>query len=375
MERYVLCFLLAGIAQQADAAIFKAGEVELVSQTQHVEGDLFLACRSLNMQGTVDGDLLVAAGALNLSGSVRDDLWAAARCVRVGGTVGDDLRVAADSLFVHGLVGGDVLAGCRYFRLGRDATVGGDLTLGCSSGKLLGKVARGALVAAEEVEIAGIVDGDVRVRAAKLVLRPSAQISGRLDYTGPQEAEIVPGAQIRGTANWTRSEEPWGPGKALRGLLGIARIALFFGLLIAGALLVGLLPSWAEEVVRSLVAHPWTSLALGLAFLVCVPVVAVILLISVAGIPLAVFSGMGYVLLVYTGRIFVGLAAGRAVLGRVRTGGPSSPILAVVVGLVVVGLVARLPYVGWILSLVITTAGTGAALLAAHGALSRARPA
>ena len=182
----------------------------------------------------------------------------------------------------------------------------------------------------------------------------------------PHQADIAPGAEILGTTHWVRSEPGPRLAQKLAALTAVFRVALFFGLLIFGALLVGLFPQGAQAVSGTLADAPWVSLGVGLAFVICVPVVAILLAISVAGIPLAVLAGMIYVLFVYASRIFVALLVGRAIFSRVRKAAQTSSVLAVLLGLLVVTVFSNLPHLGGIIALLVALAGTGALVLTTY---------
>jgi len=373
MKRALLWMLLLSLCGQAQATQFKAGQVELVSRYQTVEGDLAVACGLMKLDGAVNGDLITALRTLNLTGQVGNDLWAVARNVLIAGQVGDDVRVLADSLIVTGRVGSDVTAACRHFVLGETGVVEGALALACEQAFLRGRLVQEALIRGSRINIAGTIDGDVKLYADSVAMLPSARISGDLVYTSPNLADIAPGAQILGTTNWISSEPRPKLARQLAALTTALRLALFFGLLICGALLVGLFPQWANAVSRTIADSPWVSLGVGLAFLICGPIVAILLGISVAGIPLAVFVGMMYALFLYASRIFVALLVGRAIFNRLRKAQQTSSVLAVLLGLLVVSVLSNLPHLGRILALLIALAGTGALVLSTYRLLTQKR--
>ena len=110
--------------------------------------------------------------------------------------------------------------------------------------------------------------------------------------------------------------------------------------------------------------HPGLSAVVGtLAFVGIVPL-AILLLLSIIGIPLiileiaAVFAG------VWIGQGAIALLVGRRLSELVRPNTTPSPLAALILGLVVVSAAEIVPLVGWAVTALISLVGLGAAILA-----------
>ncbi len=104
----------------------------------------------------------------------------------------------------------------------------------------------------------------------------------------------------------------------------------------------------------------WTSAGYGFAALVLTPVVAVILCITLLGIPLGIATLMLYLAGLYLAKIVVGGYLGRELLGS-RSGLPS--VLGLLVGIALLQAVFLIPYGGGILKLAAVCVGLGALVL------------
>jgi hypothetical protein len=115
------------------------------------------------------------------------------------------------------------------------------------------------------------------------------------------------------------------------------------------------------------------SVLTGFILMVVVPVAALLVLLTVVGIPLSLVVMFLYLATLYPGQIFAALWLGDWLLGRLgRTG--ASPYLAMTVGVIVLVIVVAVPFAGWLLRLVAILAGFGA-LWAAVWATRSARQA
>ena len=110
--------------------------------------------------------------------------------------------------------------------------------------------------------------------------------------------------------------------------------------------------------------HPGLSFATGTAALVAAVPIAILLLISVIGIPLipleaaALFAGL------WIGNAAVSLLIGRRLYELLRPHTTPSPLGALALGLIITTAAESLPFVGWAVSALALLVGLGAALLA-----------
>jgi hypothetical protein len=104
-------------------------------------------------------------------------------------------------------------------------------------------------------------------------------------------------------------------------------------------------------------------LGLGLAILVCVPFVAVILVITIIGIPLALLVIPLYLLLLFLGWVTAAMFVGQKLLGFVRRGAPETTgqrLLALLAAVLALWLVGFIPILGWWVRFAALLLGIGA---------------
>ncbi len=180
---------------------------------------------------------------------------------------------------------------------------------------------------------------------------------GNLVYTSAQKASIAEGARVMGETihrpTPEREKAPAWVWKVPLSLFG------FLALFLAGVVMTAVAPKTIEAVADRARSSPWLSLLLGFVLLVVVPVIVMFLLITLIGMPLALFLVAMYLIVIYLSRAFVGLAIGRWLFARF--GRPQvSPYLGLLVGLLILWLLLAIPYVGLLLHLVVILLGLGA---------------
>src|SRR5690606_1095729 len=83
------------------------------------------------------------------------------------------------------------------------------------------------------------------------------------------------------------------------------------GFLVAGAVAVLLAPRTAAAAADAIWTRPGASLGYGVLWLIVVPVVATLLLITVVGIPLAIMAGVAWLIALFLGRAVPAVSLGR----------------------------------------------------------------
>ena len=101
---------------------------------------------------------------------------------------------------------------------------------------------------------------------------------------------------------------------------------------------------------------------LGIGFLafVAAPVAIIILLILVFTIPVALITLAIYLILLYLSFVFTALYVGDYLLGLIRKNESAKPLVwPLLLGVILVLLFPKLPFIGWLFSLVIICFGLG----------------
>ena len=346
IHRYLLPLAVAAIASisHADDQLIAGGSVR---QSNPVTGDLIGVGGDFDLSAPVQGKAVIGGGNVRVNAPVAGDLFAGGGNVTVSASVGGNARLAGGNV--------DVESG---------ATIGGDLSVAGGDVGIRGPVTGSIHIGAGNALIDTTVAGDVHAATGELVLGPNARISGKVVHRGAN-VRRDPAAQVGGGIKRARIESSKERVSAGRNFSGGWIWTL--GFVALAAILAAAFPAAARQVGGELRSHPGMSLLFGFVALICIPAASVILMITIIGLPVALIALLLYFVLLLVGYATAGVIIGEFALARLRPEDANHTgwrIGAAVAAMLLLALVAKIPFLGGFIAFVALLAGVGAILMA-----------
>lgn len=365
----VLVVVVVAVALPAAAIEMRAGPTGRVVSNEIIDDDLYMAGALVAVDGRVRGDLVALGSTVDVRGPVDGGVLAAAASVDITGPIGAAVRAAGGTVVIRGAVGGDVVAAGATVTVAPSSRIARDAALAGGAVSVNGTIGRNVRIAGARVEISGTVGGNAVIRASEVALLPSAEIRGDLRYSSERPIEIAPGARVMGqTIRDAYPARPMPSRQAARGLRIVFGIADFFWMLIIALVLVAVVPGALQTTADALRGRPWASLGWGVLLLIVVPLGIVALMVTLVGIPASLLVLLAHILALFISHAAAALALGQAVAPRLQ-----SRYAEAAIGVGIIAIATNLPYVGWLLRLLVVAVGFGAVALALWG--RRATPA
>jgi cytoskeletal protein CcmA (bactofilin family) len=216
------------------------------------------------------------------------------------------------------------------------------------------------------------LNGDIRVTATGVVEEAVVALNGRAfiedgarvggDVVSSRSPQVGPGATVEGETRTVRFSF-----RALGVLFWIAWwFAVTFSVLVLGLLLLRLAPRAMAAALAVAQAEVGPAIAWGVAIGIGLPVLSVLVMLTLIGIPLGLLG------LLSLGLIFtLGYVVGALAVGRLMVKEPTSRYLAFLAGLVVLRLAGLVPFIGGLVTFVAFVYGVGALAIAAGRAARR----
>lgn len=337
-----LCLLLFS-ASSAHAATFLPISNEAASLRTEASGDVYAASKSVVIAAPVQGDIFAAGDGVDISGSSSASIFAVGRNLSITGDAEDDVRIAGSIISVDSNIAHDLFAAGSQIFISKDTHVHGD-----------------AYIAGENVTISGTVHGNVRATGSSLTFTNDAVVMGDITVYGNaptiEENAKVSGKVTTIAPQTNTNEVP--RGVTLRTLFA----SMVSSAVLALALLYGapVLVAKSKELVSQ---RPMQSAIIGLLWLLlCIPVAILFFATSIgAFIGLFVLTSTFPLLIIAFGLMIIAIGSTVYRLLLKKDGEAWQHTL---IGAAIIGLIAQLPVIGFLL---ITTA-----FLIALGAILKA---
>lgn len=344
----------------------------IVEKNEVINKDYFAAGDSVRMSGTVNGDVYVAGGAVIVDGIINGDLFVAGGTVQVAGPVKNDIRAVGGTISLTDAVGGNVTLGAGTVIISPEAHIKGSVLAASGDLGIYGPVGRGITAGAGTLTINTSVGGDMMVAVGELLLQPKTSLSGDLTYWSEKEAVVKNNVKISGDFVYHKMEKTEakqaqiakGGAKAMMaaftGMAITMTMVELLAMFVGGLIVIALLPSFTQRTVKGMQKNLWGSFGLGMVTSIMIPIVGVILMMTVIGIPEGIFIFMALILLSVIGNIYAALYIGHAVVQKLNT--DVHQAWQLLVGLIIMGIFTVIPVFGWLARCVFGLIGIGAVL-------------
>ncbi len=352
--------------------------VVVLEEGKTIDDDYFAAGDMVEINGTINGDVYLAGGQVIINGIINGDLIAAGGSVNIMGDVGQDVRVAGGQIIVSGQINGSLTALGGEVVLVDTATIGKSLVLASGNARVNSQVNGSLRAIAGNLTLGNRVGGKAEIYVGELRLSSGANVENDLTYWSEKDAVISSDSTISGALN--RNEpvvsidtDPKSIGRKMGSFfasiaLGM-KVAWFVSTLVVGILFLRFLPRFAQKTVSIIMKSTTRSFVIGFIALFLAPILFILLLISLLGIPLAFFIIGAYMLAIFLSVIPVSLWLGSTVLGKTNLDKRDFWDLAV--GLVIYAIAIVLPFIGGFVQMIALSFGLGSLLMTIRETYSR----
>jgi cytoskeletal protein CcmA (bactofilin family) len=368
---YALCIITAlSVASPALAGLIghtESADGYILPKENVIHDNFYVSGDRVVTYGTVEGDLITATPNAVLSGFVTDDVLVFSPTVVLDGSVDGDARALGWTVAVSGYVGGDLATVAGTLTVAPDALIGADTLVVATDAILNGTYAGDVKVVAQRVKINGTIAGSVKVIAQEVTIGSGANIAGEVVWGGKVAPLVEEGAVIVGGMSQsdmaTFLDQTGVSGK--RSLIDPFFIfSLFSALLCALVFTIG----WKNSAIRyaERVEQPAVFIRTGLWGLlsfIAMPVVIVLLAASLVGALLSLATLALYVVVLVFAHATAGFLFGEMLYRLITRGSErETPWKTALVGVFVLGLVGRIPFIGSIVYAVFFLVALGTTL-------------
>jgi cytoskeletal protein CcmA (bactofilin family) len=385
-------FLIIMVANLTPVSALRIEYGNNIVITQPVNENLYIAGGNVTINAPIHGDLMVAGGTIVINDTVSNDILLAGGRAFLNGFAGGDIRCAGGEIRISKNVMGDVVVAGGQVNIDKGVTIrnllaaGGNITLDGNVngevkgafGELLinGNILKDVDCRGGKITINGRIDGRSVLAASEIIIGNDAVFEndirywnrkGKLDF----KPNIKNGSAIYDPSLRIRNGQWYYLGAAtILGLLWYLGMA-FLMILIIEYLFANTLKKAGDTVFNKSLR----SLGFGFLFIIGLPVAAVVLFITLIGMPVGVLLVFFYILLLLHSSVITSVVAANWMNNRNNYHWNIWHIVFAAFGIfILLKLLTSAPFVGWLAMFLLTCISFGAILLNVNWKSYKSRP-
>ena len=321
---FMINYSFNAFADTLDSASNKFFSSNNINETLDAQSDVYAVGNNLRFNGIVKADLLVAGNNIDIqTESIGGSIRAAGATITIDSNVERNITVAGASV--------DIKSGTKakgiYISSG-DVNFEGE--------------AEDLMINGNVVTINGIVTNNVKVNCTKLIIGEKAKVIGNFKVKSEEDMEVLGDFNTNNITfekiNYDKNET------RLLGKINIlGKFARIITAIILAVLITLLCNKYNNKAVERFEYRPWMPFIIGFATLVILPMAAILLCITIVGIPISIISFIIYGLLIYLAPIFTSVILGKVVLKNMN------PYLSAIIFTLIVKMLLFTPYIGGVI--------------------------
>jgi hypothetical protein len=191
-----------------------------------------------------------------------------------------------------------------------------------------------------------------------LAISPEAKINGNLYYNKDTQVKLGDQASVAGNIYPLETPERK---DSLTSRLWSFTYFLFASFII-GLILITLSKKFVLNLNNILKGAPLASLGWGSLIFLATPAIAILLLLTIIGAPLALILITVWLLALWVGKIFTAIFIGSEIMKKITKEKYSEKnlLVAMIIGIIILRVLFIIPVIGWIISLLATCLSLGA---------------
>lgn len=360
-----LFVLLIPLVASAAKTNQTAETVYLLGAEENFEGNLFQAASDLTIEGRVAGDIFAAGNKVTINGEISGSVFAAAQEIIIGdrAKISGNLYLAASTISFAGQAENNLYAFGSIINSSDKSNVAQDFYAFGGNLNISGEIKRDLRGSTGTAVLKTTVGRDVQFYDInKLNLEKGTAIGGNLTYRSENNAQIADGVTIGQKTEklkpvTTKKEK----GNAILDWFAKAVYGLF-AFLITALLIVFVFPNKTKMISESIAQKFGINLLAGLIILIVAPIISLMLFFTLIGIPVAFILLIVYGVILYIGKLFVGVIAGRYLIDKFfpKWNKKTRLIIGTLKGAGVIYVLTLIPILGGIIGFLATLLALGA---------------
>lgn len=308
---------------------------------------------NVKLEDTINGDSAIAGNIIDMIGNIDGIGFIAGETVNVKGSLEYGF-MAGNNITVDGVISKNIYAAGNIITFTKNASIGRDIFLAGNEVVLNGNLDRNISISATRVVLEDnlTINGNIKINASSIVVKNGANIKGELSYNEDINKDISNTANIgKITTYKIEKDSSFNVKDLLQSTLNMIIVFLVITIIIPKSL------EKSENIYNESNKYA-KNIGIGALFLICVPLISLLLILSNIGISLGIILGLIYGICIYLSYIVSGFILGNLLLGKVMKLN-TNKYLSGIIGIIIIKIVSIIPIFGVLVSILALLLGLG----------------
>jgi hypothetical protein len=336
-----------------------------LNKEEIADGNIYANCQEMTIDGTVNGDIMAICQKIIINGTVEGDIIAFGQNIEINGEIKGNARLAGPQITINGVIGHNVNVLGNDIKFTKNSAVKWDVLVAAVNGNFDGNIDGNLHGLVSVASIAGkvgrninlTIDDSSAVTGGSLIITKEAVVAGNINYTALNDLQLESSSSVSGQINKEIKKDKGNETNWLWMIL--YKVA---SLILIALVLIGLKKDSLELITAKINNKWWQSLLIGLAILFFTPLLTILLMLTIVGIPLALIILATYLSAILLSLIFSSYYLGKIILKAVKLKNDNIYIFTIF-GLITFTLLSVIPIVGGAFSLLAIVVGLGSLTL------------
>ncbi|WP_192930279.1 polymer-forming cytoskeletal protein [Alkaliphilus pronyensis] len=335
----------------------------IINELEVIEGDYIIAEEYVVNKGVIIGDFISASNQVENHGMVEGDIIAVSASLLLKGKLKGDLRTATTEATIDGEINRNATIFANHILISDDAVIDGSIHTFANTVNIKGFVGGDVRGAVASSFISGNIKGNVTLYTNRIEFEPGALIEGDLTYISENQQNIDK-QYVKGTIKH-KYPTALSAEKQIENHIDrwkafsiIRRIVFLISYLAIGSFSIMMFKKPFIRAASIVQEKSWVNLLVGLGALIGIPILAVLFMLLIIGIPLGVILVALYGILIYLAKIPVEIWLGNKIYRE-----SPHPVISFLIGSLLLQATLLVPIVGWWASKAVMVVGIGATLI------------
>lgn len=344
-------------ATHVTAATFIAENAPKLNKEETVDGNFYSRGNLVSVNGTIHGNAYIAGQTVTITGKIDKDLTVAGQNIILDeASISGDVRLFGGEVTIRkSEIGDEVIVAAAKLNIGKDTKINGTTMVASGESVIDASIGEDLITASGSLSSSAIINGSVYIGGRSISLSPEAQVQGDIFYSSDNKAQIDPSTKITGQVHQFPPLQSAPSNNHIR--LTIWGILTS---LVLGFTIISLFYHKTYELSQILIERTWSSFGWGFATIILTPIISVLLITTLIGLPLGIITLFFYILAIYISRIFMAYTLGRLFIGRGNTDTSQRRWYTLGAGILAYFIITSIPFIGPIFTLFSITLVLGA---------------